>query len=343
MTEISRNAASYGEAQEAVMKSLRKLATALQDHLRSSFKYRLVSQAQAASVERIYFDWVRSGKVGAAPTVDPASERSAIYNQAAAARQLDAFQHVSRVVAFELCQAGIRGFEAKEVTIPYMMLRSLIERIAHVAALAEALKPFAQTLPSPDKPNEPLLDVGDKIGKALYGTKVDWRKLSTVDLRAASKEDVAYVKEKLTMDVSARSVLSAIDKLDKRVPGVRIAYDVLCEFLHPNVGDLYATTVRTSSQTDIHGTRHLIREIGLGPKDLSTTPDLEQILSQVLAICSDSFDLLPPALDDLQTASRAANKMARTFAHRVRKRYRPYFRKDDLCPCLSGFRVSDCK
>src|SRR4029077_5503846 len=36
------------------------------------------------------------------------------------------------------------------------------------------------------------------------------------------------------------------------------------------------------------GTRHLIREIGLGPKDLSTTPDLEQILSQVLAICSDT-------------------------------------------------------
>jgi hypothetical protein len=36
MTEISRNAASYGEAQEAVVKSLRKLATALQDRHASS-------------------------------------------------------------------------------------------------------------------------------------------------------------------------------------------------------------------------------------------------------------------------------------------------------------------
>ncbi len=96
--------------------------------------------------------------------------------------------------------------------------------ISHVAALAEALKPFARTAPSPDKPNEPLLDVGDKIGKALYGTKVDWRKLGTVDLSTASKEDIAYVKEKLTMDVTARSVLSAIDKLDKRVSGVRWLY-----------------------------------------------------------------------------------------------------------------------
>jgi len=343
MTEISRNAASYDEAQEAVVKSLRKLAATLQAPLSQSFRYRLVSQAQAASFGREHFEWVRSGKARAAPVVDPASERSAIYDQAAAAKQLDAFLQVSRVVAFELCEASIRGFEGKEVTVPYVMLRSLVERIAHVAALAEALRPFAQTVPSPEKPNEPLLDVGDKIGKALYGTKVDWRKLGSVDLRIASKDDIAYVKEKLTMDVTARSVLSAIDKLDKRVPGVRIAYDVLCEFLHPNVGDLYATTVRTSSQTDVHGTRHLVREIGLGPKDLSTTPDLAQILSQVLSICSDSFDVLPLAFDDLHMASRVANKMARRFAHRVRKRYRPYFHKNDLCPCLSGLRVADCE
>jgi hypothetical protein len=118
MTEISRDATSYGEVQEAIMKSLRKLAAALQDHLTSSFKYRLVSQAQAASVERTYFDWARSGKVGAAPTVDLASERSAIYNQAAAARQLDAFLHVSRVVAFDLCQASIRGSKLKKSPFP---------------------------------------------------------------------------------------------------------------------------------------------------------------------------------------------------------------------------------
>lgn len=95
MTEISRETASYDEAQKAVVKSLGKLATALQAPFSHSFKYRLVSQAQAAPVEGEYFDWVRSGKVGAAPAVDPASERSAIYNQAAAAKQLDAFLHVS--------------------------------------------------------------------------------------------------------------------------------------------------------------------------------------------------------------------------------------------------------
>ena len=205
------------------------------------------------------------------------------------------------------------------------------------------MKPLAQALPPPNGTNTPLLDLSEKINKALYGTKVDWQKLSNVNLRAASREEIIYVKKELTMDVSARSVLTSIDKLDKRSPGARIAYDTLCEFLHPNVGDLYSATVRAYSQFDVYGTRHLTRELGLGRKDLSTVFDLERILSQVLTISCDAFRILPIALGDLQVASHAANKMAKRFAHRARKRYRAYFKNDDLCPCLSGLRVRDCR
>lgn len=343
MSDASNEAAGNVGAQQTLVKSLHKLAATLEIHLKSPFKYRLISQAQAGPAERAYFNWANAGNTGPVPGVDAASMRAAVYSQAAPARQLDAFLHVSRVAVLELCRVCIQGFEAGEITIPCMMLRSLIERIAHVAALAAALKPLAEIRPSPDKPSEPLIAEADRIGKALYGTKIDWRKLSAVDWRVAKTKDIEYVRKELTMDVSARSVLTAIDKLDKRVPGLRIAYDVLCEFLHPNVGDLYATTVHTYSRTDFHGTRHLIREIGLGPKDLSDTPDLERILSQVLAICSGTLEILPLAFDDLRAASLAANKMAEKFAHRVRKHYRPYFQKDDLCPCLSGLRVKECK
>jgi hypothetical protein len=343
MAGTSREATSYDEAREAVLKSLRELASTLADHLRRPFKYRLVSQAQAGPFEREYYVWAKSGGVGAPPTFDAASARASIYNQAAAARQLEAFLHVSRVVAFELCQAGIRGFEAKEVAVPCMMLRSLLERTAHAGALGRALKPLTQASPQSDTLNRPLLEVADKISKALYGTKVDWQKLLNVNPRTVSNDDIAYARKDLTMDVSARSVLSSIDKLDKRIPGTRIAYDVLCEFLHPNVGDLYSATVGAYSHIDYYGTRHLIRELGLGPKELSSTPDLERILSQVLTICSEAIRILPLAFDDLKTESYVANKLAKKFAHRVRKRYRSYFQKNDLCPCLSGLRIRDCK
>ena len=65
--------------------------------------------------------------------------------------------------------------------------------------------------------SEPLILAADKTGKALYGTRLDWQKLRNADLRTAAKEDVAYVRKQLTMGISARNVLSSMDKLDKRV------------------------------------------------------------------------------------------------------------------------------
>jgi hypothetical protein len=266
-----------------------------------------------------------------------------IYNQSAAARQLEAFLQVSGVIILELCQAAIRHFEAREIAASYMMIRSIIERIANVAALEDALQDFAHAAPSPDKPSEPLISAADKIGKALYGTRLDWQKLRNADLRTAAKEDVAYVRKQLTMDVSARNVLSSMDKLDKRVRGIRVSYDVLCEFLHPNVGDLYSATLHATSHSDSFGTRHITREIGLGPKDSSAALDLMAIMSQVLSISCEAIHLLPSTMAELDALSRKANDMAKSFAHVVRRNYKNLFRKDDLCPCLSGMTIRKCR
>lgn len=350
MAEFVINSTNYDEAREELLKSLRELATTLSEHLGKSFKYRLVSQLQADAFEREAYRQSKSGNIGAPPFGDVAAFRAAIYNQAAAAKQLEAFIRVSRVVSLELCQAAIRGFEAEEVAVPSMMLRGLVERTAHAVALANALEGFAE-VPAPlDRPNGPLLDLGDTIGKALYQTRVNWQKLFDVDWQSTSnkqmerlKEDITPIKEELTMDVHARSIETFIEKLNKRVPGILICYHVLCEFLHPNVGDLFSATVRASSQNDAYGTLHLLRELGLGPKDVSTAPDLERIQSRVLLHCCEALRLLPQIHEDLETASRTANRMAKNFAHIVRKKYRPFFKTDDLCPCLSGLRIGSCK
>ena len=343
MTEAPHPPKSYDAAERAMLATLYETARGQRDHLQKPFKYRLVSQAQAAPVERAYYTWIRAEKSGEEPVFDEGAMRAAIYNQAAAARQLEAFIHVSRVSVFELCQGAIRGFEEKEVAVPYILLRSLIERTANIAALSDEVKALPSGPTPPDFPHKPLIEVSDRIGRALYGTKVNWEALRDVDLHAVRKDDIAYIHKELTLDVSARNVLTSIDKLGKRVSGARVAYDVLCEFLHPNVGDLYSTTVRATSHSDAFRTRHLVREIGLGPKDLSTAPDLEALMDQVLPVCGEALRLLPSLFGDLHTASLAANRMAKKAAHKMRKRYRSYFRNNDLCPCLSGRKVRDCR
>lgn len=343
MIDEPSEAKTYREAQHLALRCLHDLQVALQRRLDTPLKYRMVSQAQAAPVERAYFLWNKAGATLPQPAFDAASTRAMIYNQSAAARQLEAFLQVSGVIILELCQAAIRHFEAREMAASYMMIRSMVERIANVAALEDALQDFAHAAPSPDKPSEPLILAADKIGKALYGTRLDWQKLRNADLRVSAKEGVAYVRKQLTMDVSARNVLSSIDKLDKRVRGVRVSYDVLCEFLHPNVGDLYSATLHATSHSDAFGTRHITREIGLGPKDASTAPDFMAVMSQVLSISCDAIHLLPSMMAELDALSRKANDMAKGFAHVVRRNYKNLFRKDDLCPCLSGMTIRKCR
>ncbi|MEJ1159542.1 hypothetical protein [Prosthecomicrobium sp. N25] len=334
---------SYSEAHDAVLNVLRELLSGFQARLKGGFNYRFVSQAQAAPFERAHYHWVKSGGIGAPPAFDVSHFRAAVYNQAAAARQLEAFVHAQCVIACELCQAGIRGFEAEEVAVPYSMLRSLVERTAHVAWLADALKPLAKATLASDGSSTPLIESANTISKALYGTKMDWNKLRDVNLRSASKDEIAYIRTELTMDVSARNVLSSIDKLNKQAPGIRIAYEILCEFLHPNVGDLYSATRKAHDFKDAYGTRHLVREISLGPKDISGAPDLSRILVKTLEICCDALRVYPLALTDLFVTCDAADKLAKKFAHRVRKYNRGCFKKNDLCPCLSGLRIRDCR
>lgn len=343
MIEEPLEAKHYRDAQRLALIRLRDLEGALQHRLSKPLKYRMVSQAQAAPAERAYFLSNKAGAILPQPAFDAATTRSMIYNQSAAARQLEAFLQVSGVIILELCQATIRHSEAHEIAASYMMIRSMVERIAHVAALEDALRDFARATASPDKPSEPLILAADKIGKSLYGTRLDWLKLSKADLRVTTKEDLTYVRKQLTMDVSARNVLSSMDKLDKRVRGIRVSYDVLCEFLHPNVGDLYSATLKATSYSDAFGTRHVVREIGLGPKDSSTALDLVAVMSQVLSISCEAIQLLPAMMAELDVLSKKANDMAKGFAHVVRKSYKTLFRKDDLCPCLSGMTVRKCK
>ena len=70
---------NYKEIQDAALGSLRDLASELQERLRGSLKYRMVSQSQAAPVEKAYFLWNKSGGTSAQPAFDAASTRAAIY------------------------------------------------------------------------------------------------------------------------------------------------------------------------------------------------------------------------------------------------------------------------
>jgi hypothetical protein len=153
---------------------------------------------------------------------------------------------------------------------------------------------------------------------------------------------VQYLKKKNIANALPENVLNAIDKLDKIVPGTRLSYEILCEFLHPNVGDLWGATLEADESFHAHGTRHLVRKIGLGPKTFKGAPDYQSLNSKLLAICAEIIPQMRIAVDELDCIAEKATRLTRRFSHAVVKRHRGHFLSSDPCPCLSGKNVAAC-
>jgi hypothetical protein len=237
-------------------------------------------------------------------------------------------------------EATLAGLRAGHIIVTHTALRGLIERTAHVFTTAAKL----ETIKSPpvDGPHVPVLELTETIHKALYETHREWTKLIQSDFRKTSVKDVQYVKKPNIANPLPDNILKAIDKLDKSVAGTRLAYEVLCEYLHPNIGDLWGATLEAEFFADAHGTRHLTRRIGLGPKSYNGLPEQQVIRDKLFDVCGDIVVQMPLALDEIVSIAEQATRLTSRFAHGVVKKYRNQFRGSDPCPCLSGKSVAAC-
>lgn len=328
------------DATEKLIAVLEATQVKLRIYAQSQHLFRFVSVRQAVPHVTAYAHWTRDGEVGTQPMASPAEMRAVVYDQAKSASELRAFPKVVAVAGVELVEATLAGLKAGHIIPTYTALRGFIERTAHALATAAKLKEI-ENVPV-DGPLTVVLELSELIHRALYGTQREWSKLAKSDFRTTSTKDVKYEKKPDTANVLADNILKAIDKLDKSVAGTRLAYEVLCEYLHPNVGDLWGATLEAESLYDAHGTRHLVRRIGLGPKNYKGQPDLQAVRDKLFDICGDVVVQMPTALDELISIANRATGLTRRFAHGVVKNNRRQFLGGDPCPCLSGKTVAAC-
>ncbi len=336
--------ANYGMG-TPIVAALEELTRTVKLRIEKPHHFRFVSAQQAQPFTMAYYRWGIGGQQGPSPTstATAAEFRAAIYYQSMAAAALAAFYRVACVIAVEFAEAAADGFRVGHLTSPCTALRCLIERIAHATSLADAIRNFPAASIPQETPLKPLFDVSTAIMRALYGTHRDWGKLAKVDFRKTSQKEVVYAVSEEDGSIRASNVMNAIDKLEKRVPGTRLTYEVLCEFLHPNRGDLFGATVAAQATVDYHGTRHLNRTINFGQKTLMGSPDVQVIIEKMMDVSVDIVKYFPDVLDEIQTVSEHATKITREFAHNAAtKHYKHLFTNRDPCPCLSGLRVRDC-
>jgi hypothetical protein len=332
-----------GFSWDALIVALDSLVASIRPKIGRPLQFRFVSAAQAQPAQQAYYRWSLNGCTGPEPMVPPGSIRAMIYDVARVAGELAAFCRVARVVAVEFAETAADGFRRGNLVVGCAALRCLIERIAHATATANALKTLPSA-PTPAKaPLNPVLEMGGVIRKALYGTRREWTDLVNVDFRRTSPNKVTYRKKVDIADMSSANIMTTIDKLTKEVPSTRFIYEVLCEFLHPNVGDLFGSSLKGEDYWDAYGTRHLTRTIGVGPKSFCGFPDLQLIMQRVSEISIEIIEFFPHSMRELETVTSYVANITRKNQHHVLLKYRRFFANEDLCPCLSGLSVRDCR
>jgi hypothetical protein len=325
----------FASSRQRIIDELRKLLDALRGNLAAEHVLRRVAASQ--SIQAVNAIAI-AGSVRAAGLGD-AYFRAGVYSQAQIARELEAYLFVSKLKVLELSTTTLDGFGRGQLTSPLIALRSLVERIASATALSRAIRAIEL---KDNTDIQPLILKAEVFRRYIYGTMIDWDKVAAIDMRKASSKDIKYMQKELTADASAQSIMSCVDKLEKRVPGIRVAYDVMCEFLHPNVGDLFSATTKVKESVDNFGTHHQSRVIANVVKSDETHAGVNIVLARLLDVVIDAVRDYPSISDELGQQVDRMIEVTKRNLHRTRSTYPKLFRGSDYCPCLSGRKVRDC-
>ena len=296
--------------------------------------HRIFGSQEDAAYERI--------KLGA--NLSDSTMVAALFGNSQHVRQFQVLIFVTSVVIRGLIDAIKNAHDRKDLPTLLGLLRSLIERFAHLHYL---LKSVAKKLSAKDDtashPFIASINIEADVKNALYGTTVKWNDVAQKTLEEVDvKVDLGrQLKNELGAYFSTQ-VLNKIDTLNADRPGTRAAYEILCDFLHPNTGDLFASTTSYSESVDRFGVHHIVRLIEIDKKiEVRHTAD-RVVLEKVFALIVDLSSICADDFVACAKVDEALSEHLRSYTREILKKYRKTFMKNDLCPCSSGQLVFRC-
>jgi hypothetical protein len=262
--------------------------------------------------------------------------REGIYEQARTVHQLRAFAVVNSIVVRNFASDVISACESGRFLAGRPSLRALIERASLLHALVREVSPIGSLEAKKPTAILALHNAGEIVARALYSTRVNWSSLLEKDPKDISKNDLKFDPIVGAIVLTAETILKQIDKLGNAVPGIRVAYEFLCEFAHPNYGDLiFATSAYEEEESDWCGIRVRTRVIGHRNGEIELPIDYTIVFGKMLKVCAELSQHVISDHRALADATAAAEQMVRSYMRSAIKKNRDAFRKTDMCPCGS--------
>jgi hypothetical protein len=227
----------------------------------------------------------------------------------------------------------------------FLMYRGVIELVAHFFGTYRLIA----TIEIPDsfkEANQLWAKTQENLLKRTFGTRIDWKDLLTEDAKEklASKrsKEIEYTPAEDRVDLSAKSIMNELDKLNKKIPKIRKTYDVLCEFLHPNAGTMLAITSRIDlEEEEITRVPFVYKTLSTsGPYGFASeaSPLIHAIFAQVATVSEFFIDIRKRAVESREVCLALAQQNIRHLLSKQPSLQFPYA----PCPCGSGHKLRFC-
>jgi hypothetical protein len=321
---------------------LRILAQALQRHVSSGrdFIFCSPNQARTAMIE------LSQCSDNQENIKSPASLRAALYGQSDIAAHFEAFRLTNATTSLDIIETSLVCSEQIRLGLLLSLYRALIERIGaatRIVRKCSSLLSFSVLEPGNRLENwNKLNDLAQVVSSVLYGTKKNWSEIAKNDLKHGSSSTDKYIHQPGARNLESTSVMNYINDLEKKFEGARRVYEILCEFAHPNVGDLFSSTSKFKIQEDRFGLIFYKRKIKLQDRKPLEHPDIFTITKKI-----EKFLILLTRLhvenhEVLSKYSEISLSVTQQFFRNAISKSPNSFRRDDLCPCLAGKLLYQC-
>jgi len=222
--------------------------------------------------------------------------------------------------------------------------RFIVERYASLNDLANKIEGKLEGLHV--KNWDDFLTVNDLCSRSV-GTRFDWYGLLDKKFEDMKDTDYKFREDRDIQDMATQSIMSAIDRVGRsRMQGLRPFYNYCCEFVHPNLGDVIGCGLNLELQATTDGQFLRRRLISAHAKpihsDFSPNHDVVFITNSYVFIVRVLADLQTRIPEMLRLITQS-KKIAKRKIHRMVKKNRTPWNKNELCPCASGKTISVCK
>lgn len=267
-----------------------------------------------------------------------------VYETARPPRLLHNYRWTSKQVISDYLDALMVALEKGQLLNLYSSARSIIEKVSNLQLaqieLDELVKGQELTGDEYMDSVQFLADVSAQIGRSSKQARFNWKSLEKGESIRQKKVRKPEHREGF-QEHEQVSTLKAVDKLGKKVFGLRNVYEFLCEFVHPNFGHTFLHVKEDGGKRIRHNLMYRTRISNSAAPSESwrvmapSTVEVFEVLDEVLQIAEKI---------DKSFSAHEKSLLTRTQKYiKVVIKKGPYlFGKTDQCPCASGEKIRNC-